>query len=177
MGHFPYFKISMILHISHKRNFILALCLALCSMVVVHYAHAHTNDNSIQVKQTTNSIAVEEDEDVPFDDSTTTGAIMNWVVKIFLWFIYLTILVLVLAFTQWILVARSLWSWFGTLVTAFFYGLVFGRWFGYEASLIFFGVFFLALKFLLRNTKGKATRYATVKRNWLLNFFKKDSKR
>ncbi len=51
-----------------------------------------------------------EEEDLPFDNTTVGGYIMNWVATLLLWFIYLMAAILILGGTLWSLTAKSFWS-------------------------------------------------------------------
>lgn len=97
---------------------------------------------------------VNEESDGPFDNTTWGGVIMNWIATLFLWFIYLTLLVMALVTTGWFITAKGFWSWVVAFIGAFSYAMLAGRYLGYTTCLIFFIILFTALKLLFITTWG-----------------------
>ncbi len=96
----------------------------------------------------------DSDEDLPFDNSDWGGYIMNWVTKLLLWFIYLTLILMILAVTLWFLNNKGFWSWALCMIGAFFYAMLLGRYWGYTACLIGFVILFSVMKILLTSDWG-----------------------
>lgn len=96
------------------------------------------------------------EQDVPFDDTDgdddATDSVLNWVAKLFLWFIYLMLAVLALAGTFWCLTAKGFWPWVVCLFAAVCYAMLLGRYWGYELSLMLFIGLFVAIRFVVVNT-------------------------
>lgn len=100
-------------------------------------------------------VASEGDEDLPFDNSTFLGKVFNWAARLFLWFIYLTIFLIAIAITQWFLTTKSFWSWIICAGGVFFYGMLLGRYWGYDTCLIIFAIGFTALKIYFTSVSGR----------------------
>jgi hypothetical protein len=117
----------------------------------------------------------DEEDDLPFDN-----AFMNWIAKLFLWFIYLSLALLILAFTVTSIISRNFWSWLPCLFFAFFYAMWLGRYWGYTACLIAFVIIFSSIKiFLLYTNPGKHwnARYLEDSNSRLLNTVRKKSRK
>lgn len=97
----------------------------------------------------------ESDEDLPFDNSTWGGYIMNWIAKLLLWFIYLMVIMMILGGTLWFLNTTGFWSWVLCLIGAFFYAMLLGRYWGYTACLIGFVILFSGMKIFLTSDWGR----------------------
>jgi len=94
--------------------------------------------------------SVDEDEDnVPFDNSSIGGFIGNWIARLLLWFVYLFAIMMILALTTWSLAEKGFWSWCVCMFFAFCYAMWLGRYWGYDACLIFFVVLFTLVKLFL----------------------------
>jgi signal transduction histidine kinase len=102
--------------------------------------------------------AIAESDD-PFDDTSWWGVIMNWIAKLFLWFIYLTLVLMILSATGWFLTKSGFWSWVVTLIGAFFYAMLAGRYFGYTACLIISIILFSGLKIFFTSRSGRKRIY------------------
>lgn len=109
------------------------------------YSVAHGMDVSV----------TDSDEDLPFDNSTWDGYIMNWVAKLLLWFIYLMLILMILGVTLWFLNSKGFWSWVMCMIGAFFYAMLLGRFWGYTACLIGFVVLFSVMKLFLTSEWGR----------------------
>jgi hypothetical protein len=92
-----------------------------------------------------------DEEDLPFDNNTWDGFILNWIAKLLLWFVYLMTILLILGGTIWSLGAQGFWSWALCLFWAFFYAMLLGRYWGYSECLIGFVILFSAIKISLRS--------------------------
>lgn len=112
--------------------------------------------------------ALEREDDLPFDNSTWLGKIFNWAARLFLWFIYITILMIALAVTHWFITAKSFWSWIVCFGGVFMYGMLLGRYWGYGTCLIIFTIVFISLKIyftVINSTKTKSIMDLLVKWN------------
>jgi len=96
----------------------------------------------------------DEEENLPFDDESGSG-FMNWVAKLFLWFIYLMLAIMLLGGTWWSFTAKGFWSWAVCLIAVFFYAMLLGRYWGYGFCLILFGVLFSIVKVVVHFPWGK----------------------
>jgi hypothetical protein len=108
----------------------------------------------IRVVGTVAAPDITAEEDLPFDNTTWGGYIMNWITRLLLWFIYLTVILMILAGTLWFLTSRGFWSWVLCMIGAFFYAMLLGRYWGYTACLVGFVILFSVMKLFLTSGWG-----------------------
>jgi len=94
------------------------------------------------------------EEEVLSSENSWSDNITLGIANLLLWFVYISLILMILSGTWWALTARGFWSWVTAFIGVCFYGMWLGRYWGYGACLILFAVMFSTVKlFLSRRSK------------------------